>query len=268
MRTEQRRREIVRRLYLTGYAEARELSSELRVDASTIRRDLDALSRAGRVRRTHGGARLLEGAVDLPYALKAGDRLAAKQAIGRAAAALVGDGARIAIDSGSTTFQLASELRTRRDLTVVTNDLRIAQLVSEFRGVRLLVTGGELLDSTYSLFGERAVAFVEELSVDWTFLGADAIDRAGGITNTNTLEVPLKRAMLAVAGASAVLADSSKFGKRALVRVADLGEVDRVITDDELPEEPAGALGDALQRVPAAAAVPPGSAAGNGSAGA
>jgi DeoR family transcriptional regulator, aga operon transcriptional repressor len=251
MRTEQRRREIVRRLYLTRYVEARELAADLGVDASTIRRDLDALSRAGHMQRTHGGARLLSGAVDLPYEIKRREWLAAKQAIGCAAAELVADGQRVALDSGSTTYELAGQLRARQDLTIVTNDLRIAQLVASYPGVRLMVSGGELLRSTYSLVGDRAVDFIRELSVDWAFLGADAID-AGCITNTNTIEIPLKRAMLAVARSAALLADSSKFGRRALVRVAEIGEVDRVITDGGLPDELAAGFGRALQRVPVA----------------
>jgi DeoR family transcriptional regulator of aga operon len=254
MRTEQRRREIVRRLYLMRYVEARELAAELAVDASTIRRDLDALSRAGRMQRTHGGARLLSGAVDLPYEIKRRERLVAKQAIGRAAAELIGDGESVVLDSGSTTYELATQLHARQELTIVTNDLRIAQLVASFPGVRLLVSGGEVVRSTYTLVGDRAVAFFQELSVDRAFLGADAID-TGGITNTNTIEIPLKRAMLAAAHTTAVVADSSKFGRRALVRVAAIGEVDRVITDGELPDELAAAFGGALQRVPIAAAV-------------
>jgi len=252
MRTEQRRREIVRRLYLTGYVEARELVEKLAVDASTIRRDLDALSRDGHAQRTHGGARLVAGALDMPYELKQAERIAAKQAIARAAAELVRDGESVVLDSGSTTYELATQLRVRQDLTIVTNDLRISQLVTAFRGVRLLVTGGELLRSTYTLFGERTVDFLQDLSVDWTFLGADAID-VTGITNTNTIEVPVKRAMLAAARTTVVLADSSKFGRRALVRVGGLTEVDRVITDSELPDALAAELGAGLQRVPLAA---------------
>jgi DeoR family transcriptional regulator of aga operon len=253
LRSEERRREIVRRLYLTGYVEARELAVTLGVDASTIRRDLDALSRAGHVQRSHGGARLLAGAVDLPYAIKQRERLAAKGAVGRAAAELVADGDSVVIDSGSTTYELATRLRARQNLTIVTNDLRIAQLVADFPGVHLLVPGGELLRSTYTLAGERAVAFVQELSVEWTFLGADAIDSGSGVTNTNTIEVPLKRTMLAVARTAVVLADSSKFGRRALVRVAEIEEVDRVITDDDLPDDLAGGFAGRLQRVPVAA---------------
>ncbi len=250
MRTGQRHGDILRRLYLTGYVEAKELAVALGVDSSTIRRDLDALARAGRLQRTHGGARTLAGAVDVPYAIKQREHLGAKQAIAAAAGALVQEGDSVLLDSGSTTYQLAMELRTRRDLTIVTNDLLIGYAVADYPGVRLLVTGGEMLNSTYTLFGDRAVAFVEALRVDWTFLGVDAIDGSTGITNTNTLEIPLKRMMLAVARTRVALADSSKFGQRALVRVADVTELDRIITDDGLPDEQAALYGDRLERAP------------------
>jgi DeoR family transcriptional regulator, aga operon transcriptional repressor len=250
MRTGQRRREILRQLFVTGYVEAKELAETLGVDSSTIRRDLEALARDGHLQRTHGGARALPGAVDVPYAVKQQERTAAKGAIAAAACEIVRDGDSLLLDSGSTTYKLAVALRARRDLTVVTNDLHIGRLVAEYPGVRLLITGGELLSSTYTLFGERAVAFVEDLRVDWTFLGADAIDSDTGITNTNTPEVPLKRAMIAVGRTTIVLADSSKFGRHALVRVADLSEVDQLLTDEDLTDDEAEPYGERLHRVP------------------
>lgn len=250
MRTGQRKREILRQLYVTGYVEAKVLATELGVDGSTIRRDLDALEREGHLQRTHGGARAQAGAIDIPYAVKRGEHQAAKRAVATFVSGFVRDGDSVLLDSGSTTYELAVGLASRRNLTIVTNDLLIGQLVADYPGVRLLVTGGELLTFTYTLFGERAVAFVEDLRVDWTFLGADAIDDEIGITNTNTNEIPLKRAMLAMARTRVVLADSSKFGKHALVRVVGIDEVDRIVTDDLLDASVAGRYGDRLELVP------------------
>jgi len=252
MRTGQRRLEILRQLFLTGYVEAKELALTLDVDSSTIRRDLEALARGGRLQRTHGGARVNAGAVDVPYAMKQQERMFAKDAIASAACEVVRDGDSVLLDSGSTTYQLAIALRTRNDLTIVTNDLRIGRLVADYPNVHLLVTGGELLSSTYTLFGERAVTFIEDLRVDWAFLGADAIDAIAGITNTNTLEIPLKRAMIAAGRSTVVLADSTKFDRRALVRVAELHEVDQVLTDDELTLERAAPYGEQVRRAPQA----------------
>lgn len=220
------------------------------MDASTIRRDLDALVRLGKAERTHGGARPIDGAMsEIPYAVKEGDHRAEKIAIARAAADLVRDGESVILDSGSTTYQVAAALRHRTDLTIITNDLRIGKYVATFPDVRLLVTGGELLGSVFTLVGERSVEFLADYSVDWAFLGADAIDPTAGVTNTNTLEVPIKRAMIAAAARSAVLADSSKFGHRALTRVAVLGEVDLIITDSGLAIDHVDQYGEGLMRV-------------------
>lgn len=233
-----RRREILRRLISEGYVEAKVLSRDFGVDASTIRRDLDALVESGQAERTHGGARPRVGAIsEIPYSIKATERRPEKAAIARTAARLVGEGQSVILDSGSTTYQVAVELAGRSDLTIITNDLRIGKYVATVPDVRLLVTGGELLGSVFTLVGSRAVDFLSDYSADWAFLGADAIDPIAGITNNNTLEVPLKRAIIAAAAQTVVVADSSKFGRRALARVAALDEVDVIITDLGLREQ-------------------------------
>ncbi len=103
---------------------------------------------------------------------------------------------------------------------MITNDLRIAKYVAGLPETRLLVTGGELLGSVFTLVGEHAITFLGDYTANWAFLGADAIDPVAGITNMNTLEVPLKRAMITAAAATIVVADSSKLGRRALARIA------------------------------------------------
>lgn len=242
-----RRREIMHRLVTDGYVEAKALADELGVDASTIRRDLDALERAGQAQRTHGGARPAPGATaKLPYTMKESERLDEKAAIGIAAAARVRDGQTVILDSGSTTYEVARALRNHTELTVITNDLRIAKYVAETPGMRLLVTGGELLGSVFTLVGEHAIAFLSDYTADWAFLGADAVDLEAGITNMNTLEVPLKRAMLTAAANCFVVADSSKFGRRALAKVAGLDEISGVITDSDLAPVNARRFGDSI----------------------
>lgn len=241
-----RQRQIMDRLTSEGYVEAHELADSLGVNPSTIRRDLDSLAKAGRIQRTHGGARLVaDGAGDVPYARKVNERVPEKRMIARNAAALVGDGDTVILDSGSTTYEIAVALRDR-PVTVITNDLRIAHFVATSSDARLLVTGGELLGAVFTLVGDRALSFFDDLSADWTFLGADAVDASIGITNTNTLEVPIKRAMIAAAAKSLVVVDHSKFGHRALARVAAIDEVDGIITDDQVLADQRGAYGAGL----------------------
>ncbi|MEU1548389.1 DeoR/GlpR family DNA-binding transcription regulator [Nocardia sp. NPDC005745] len=244
-----RRREILSRLFAEGYVEAKQLAGDLGVDISTIRRDLDSLERVGQVQRTHGGARPLPGvAAELPYATKKAEHLAEKAALAEVAARRVTDGDTVVLDSGSTTYEVAVALRNHSELTVITNDLRIAKYIAAIQNFRLLVTGGELLGSVFTLVGERAVDFLRDYTADWTFLGADAVDADAGITNTNTLELPIKRTMLAVARTSIVVADHAKFGHRALAKVAGLAEVDAIITDSGLADDVAAKFGDKLIR--------------------
>lgn len=248
-----RRRDIFTRVLADGYVDAKTLSAALGVDSSTIRRDLDALARDGKVERTHGGAKAIDGAsFEVPYVLKQDVRRAEKSAIASVAAALVSDGDSVVLDSGSTTYEIAVALRERSSLTVLTNDLRIAKFVASFPDVRLLVSGGELLGSVYTLIGDHAVRFMSHYSADWAFLGADAIEPAAGITNNNTLEVPIKRALISAAAHTVVVADHAKFGRRALAKVAALDEVDTIVTDSGLDADQHALYGDKL----ALAAVP------------
>jgi len=248
MRGKERRDEILRRVQEVGYASASALAAEFEVDSSTIRRDLDLLARRGAVLRSHGGVRPLMENSDIPYAVKETENVRERRAIARAAARLVENGQSVVLDSGSTMYEVARALRNHRGLTFITNDLRVATEVATHTESRLMVTGGELRASVYTLVGERAVDFVRDLHVDWTFLGADAIDPVG-ITNTNSFEVPIKRAMIACAARTVVLADSTKFSQRALVRVAGLNEVNLIIADARLDDATAKQYPVEIRRV-------------------
>jgi DeoR family transcriptional regulator of aga operon len=248
MRGKERRDEILRRVQAAGYVSASALAADFDVDSSTIRRDLDLLARRGAVLRSHGGVRPTMENSDIPYAVKETENVREKRAIAQAAARLVENGQSVVLDSGSTMYELARALRRHRGLTFITNDLRVATEVATHTEIRLMVTGGELLASVYTLVGESAVDFIRDLHVDWTFLGADAIDPTG-ITNTNSSEVPVKRAMIGCAARTAVLADSTKFSQRALVRVAGLTEVDLIITDARLDDGTAAQYPVEIRRV-------------------
>ncbi len=249
---ERRRRDIQARVEQTGYVEARQLATELMVDVSTIRRDLDALARVGLVQRTHGGALPVnEGQpIDLPYEVKKRERLAEKRAIAAYAASLVTDGNSLVLDSGSTTYALAEAIRDRRDLTVATNDLRIAHYLAAAGGLRLFVTGGQLIDSVFTLVGPGALVNLAGLHVDWAFLGADAIDARAGVTNVNTVEIPIKQAMLESGARRVLLADSSKFGRKALARVVGSEAFDFIVTDTGLAPGMRGGYGRRLVCLP------------------
>jgi DeoR family transcriptional regulator, aga operon transcriptional repressor len=249
MTSESRQAEILQRVNKEGYVEAKALAEQLAVDISTVRRDLDLLARTGQVRRTHGGVRpVLAAVVEIPYARKQAEHRPQKQAIAELAAMHVNDGDTVILDSGSTTYEVAEAISHRQDLTVITNDLRICNFVITLARARLLVTGGERLDSAFTLVGEHAIRFFDSYAADVAFLGADAVDSRAGITNTNTAEVPVKRAMAAAADTTILVVDSSKFGHRALAKVASLDEIDSIVTDEGVPSVEAESYGVTVSR--------------------
>ena len=252
MRSSDRRRRLLDRVRADGHADAAALARDLGVDGSTIRRDLAILANAGLVRRTRGGVLPSDPAdvIDLPYDIRRSQRPDAKRAIAVAAASMVQNGETVILDNGSTTYQVAMELRKRQNLTIITNDLMIGLLVARQPGIRLHMTGGLMLNSLYTLAGPQAVASFDDLHADWLFMGAEGIHPDSGMTNINVVEIPTKHAMLAVADKTVFVADSSKFGRRAFATVCRLAEASVLITDDELPMSERAAYGERLRCVP------------------
>ena len=112
------------------------------------------------------------------------------------------------------------------------------------------MSGGQLIDSVFTLVGPATLAFLGGVHLEWAFLGADAIDPVGGISNFNTVEVPVKQAMIEAADRAVLLADSSKFGRRALATVVGIEAFDVIVTDDGLPAQERSRYGDRLVCVP------------------
>lgn len=247
----QRQARIVQQLQEHGFVEIAELSATLGADRSTVRRDLEQLAGKGLARRTRGGALPgpASGLADIPYEVKRIEHTPEKQAIGEAAAARIRDGEAVLLDSGSTTYQIARALRQASDISVVTNDLNVAMCLADSPGVRLVVTGGFLLESVYTLVGPRTVEEFRAVHVDRAFLGADAIHHKAGITNVTFVEVEAKQAMINAAGEVVVVADSSKFEHHALAQICGLDEIDLILTDDGLDPAVKALYGDRVHCV-------------------
>lgn len=225
-----RRDELLRTLRDQGYVRVTEAAAEMRVDSSTIRRDLVRLEKLGLVRRSHGAALPPRDDVEVPYSVKMSRAVREKKAIGRRVASMIDDGASVILDSGSTSLMVARALAQHRDLTIITPDIQVAAEVINRPNVRLIVPGGESLSPTTTVISQEAVESVRNYRVDVVVLGADAVDPEGA-SNHGSAVVPLKRAMLEAARRSILVVDSSKIGSRQLVPVCALHEVDQVVTD-------------------------------------
>lgn len=247
----ERQRILLQRANGIGFVDAASLARDLNVNGSTIRRDLALLERAGLLRRTHGGALRTEpeAVIDVPYGNRKGDWISEKRSIACAAADLVQDGQTVILDNGSTTFQLAIELRKKRNLTIVTNDLLIALKVADHPTNRLHVAGGVMLDTVYTLVGPSTVAALSGLHADWAFLGAEGVDATAGITNINVIEIPVKQAMMAAANHVVFVADATEFGRRALATECAIEAAHMIITAKSLAVDLRAGFGSKLSCV-------------------
>ena len=225
----ERRRRIVDILASDDRAEVDELAVRLGVSASTIRRDLQLLSRSGAVERTRGGV-LPPSRFEPSFSQKETEHPAQKRAIAGLAARLVQQGLTVFLDAGTSTLELARALRGRDDITVATNSVPIAiELASSSR---LILTGGAVKEVTLALVGPIAERSIEQMHVDIAFIGMNGVSADAGFTTPTWEEAATKRGMIGAARMAVVLADSSKLGTVTFAHVAAVDEVDLLITDD------------------------------------
>ena len=243
---------ILKAVTARGSCSVAELASELRVSGETIRRDIKAMARDGLVRKVHGGV----GRLDLLWESSFRQRLAAnaeaKQAIARLMAAQVGDGDSLVMDTGSTTAYVARELVGRRDLLLVTNCTEIARTLANGSGNRVMLAGGQLRGDDGAVFGAEAVRFVGRFRARLAILSIGAINLKDGFMDFYPEEAEFSRAVIAQADRIFVVADHTKFGRHAPVKVCDFDAVDAVITERPPPALFAQRLADSGVRVLAA----------------
>lgn len=227
-----------------GRVSVSELRERFGVSAVTIRNDLATLERQGRLLRTHGGAVPSPSPSTEPPAfdLRKDLHRDEKERIGRAAAALVRDGDSIVLDASTTAWQIARNLKDRRELTVITNGLFIALEFIDSPGVTVVMPGGQLRVASASLVGADGACILDHRHVQRGFFGAGGFALEEGLTDTNLHEVELKQRMLARCKQVVAIVDSSKWGEVTFAPLASVEQLDRVITDDGAPADMVAAL--------------------------
>jgi DeoR family fructose operon transcriptional repressor len=232
---EQRKARILELVQRHRAVRVSELGGQLGVSEASVRRDLQDLEERGLLKRTHGGAVSHDAAAFEPSLAEKQDQHGeAKVAIARVAAGLVEEGETVVLDAGSTTLQIARQLKGRRNITVVTNGLNVAwELASS--PVELVLIGGTLRAGTLSLVGPLAESALSRLRVDRLFLGVNGLDLKNGLTTPNVIEAETKKAMLESAKEAIAVADASKFGRVAFCRICGVERLHVVITDSAVP---------------------------------
>jgi DeoR/GlpR family transcriptional regulator of sugar metabolism len=232
-----RREEIMRRLQASGFVSVTYLTGELGVSDMTVRRDLKQLAKAGEVRVVHGGASLPHGTLrTADFASRAEHEREAKRRIARRALGLVDAGATIAVDAGTTAFELVAALPDDFRGCVITHSVPVLQHMLHRPEARVIGLGGELLADSQALVGALTVEALSGLHADVVFLGAAAVNERGIYVATDH-ERPTKQALIDVADHVVLLADRSKFTVSAPVRLAPLDAVDVLVTDGALRAE-------------------------------
>jgi len=240
---QERRDQIVSILEQDGRVSVGELGRRFGLSQATIRSDLDALASEGLLVRTHGGA-LSSDRTDLELSVDVRRRLHSvqKQRIGAAAAAMVEDGDAIALDASTTALSLASHIKARRELTVITNSLFIAMALLDAPGITVLMPGGFLRRDSVSLVGTVGSDFLKQFNFQKGFFGAKGLTLDEGLTDVNSDEVAVKRLWVGHARRVIALVDSSKWGRVGFASFASIDQVDGVITDVDAPPDMVASL--------------------------
>jgi len=215
-----------------------ELAHGFGVSEVTVRNDLGVLASQGLVARIRGGARALQrGQSEVAFDVRLRVQDEAKRAIARAAAAMVGDGEAIALDSSTTAYYIALELREKRELVVVTNGLRVASALADATGVNVMVPGGMLRLAAMSLVGDFASAVLRTTSIGKGFFGARGISLDRGLMDLNPEEVRIKREMAEVCERVIGVFDHTKWRKKALLSFVPTQRISAIVTDAGAPAE-------------------------------
>lgn len=228
---EDRRGKASELLSRQGFMPLTDLVRALAVSESTIRRDLEVLEEQGHIRRTHGGAVYVKdsSAVRLAFSDRETTMADAKLAIARAVADLIPVGQTVMINGGTTCFQVAGAVAGKR-LNVITNSVPIASLLSADTATEVTMIGGYVYPRTGVALGTTALQQLEVLHATQLVLSCAGVD-ADGAYNANQMMVEVERRMTQAAEEVILAADHTKFGKRSVVKLFELSEVDVIVTD-------------------------------------
>ena len=220
------------------YANINELATEFDTSTPTIRRCLRQLEADKVVKIVRGGAIYTEATVvEQPYNIKKMQNIEEKARIANEASKYIASNKSIFLDSSSTVYELIDHISGFQNLTVTTNDVKIAEALSAVPDVSVLVTGGILRKKYYTLTGSFAENLMQQVHIDCAFLGVDAITVDGHFMITNMEESGIKRAIFNNATKRIVLCDHTKFGNNAFINLWNPEQVDMIITGTELNED-------------------------------
>lgn len=232
----QRREQIVALVQARGYVSIEDLATSFAVTPQTVRRDINALSRQAVLRRYHGGAGLPSSVENIAYPARKVLCHEEKRRIARLAARHIPDGASLFLNIGTTTEEVARALQERKGLRVITNNLNIALMLSRRNDFEVIVAGGVVRSRDGGIIGASAVDLIHQFKVDYGVIGISGVDLDGTLLDFDYREVRVARSIIANSRKVFLVADHTKFGRNAMVRLGAISLVDALFTDHPPPE--------------------------------
>jgi DeoR family fructose operon transcriptional repressor len=239
MFAEERKDKIMAMLKRNKRVTVDELVAAFGVTGATIRTDFKELESLGYIIRTHGGAIIRDDAVNDEDSIqeRKDKNLMQKMQIAQKAREFIEEGDIIIIDSGTTTFELARALSNAKNITVITNDLKVGLELQKNKEITLILMGGKVRNSFECTVGMTGIRLLDMLTVDKLFMSANAFSITKGATTPNIEQAETKSKMIEISQTAYLLCDSSKMGKRTLCSFATVDTFECIITDNGLAEE-------------------------------
>lgn len=233
----ERRNLILEKLQEDKKVVVSELSHAYEVSEETIRRDLEKLEKDGFAIKTYGGAVINENNnIDLPFVVRKNTNVIGKQKIAELIAAMIHDGDQIMLDASSTAVFVAKNIKTKKNITVITNSIEILLELSDVSGWKVLCTGGTMKEGSLALLGHQTEKMLSSFHVDKAIVSCKGIDITKGVTDSSESFAQTKKMMLNCAFKKILAIDSSKFDRIAFTQIGELTDLTMVVTD-KMPDE-------------------------------
>lgn len=243
LKIDARRSKILEILHRDGQIRVAQLAAALGATTVTIRNDLDALAAEGYLERTQGGAvQTVNSYYNLEFQRRKGLNRDSKKYIAALTADLIRDGNTIFLNSGTTTYYVAVELKKRKNLQIVTNSLTIALELGSQPTFRVTLLGGDINAQYGFTWGADAQQQLKKYRADYAILGMDGICPQRGLSTYHAEEAVMDRLMMERASETIVVAGSSKLGNEGFSNVCDISGVTRLVTDGAADRDAIAAL--------------------------
>ncbi len=228
---------IVEQVNARGFVSIEDLAAHFDVTPQTMRRDINTLAQENRLRRFHGGASAAPSTQNTEYAKRKLQQSPEKARIAKRVAQHIPDHASLFINIGTTNEAIARELLNHTGLKIITNNLHVAAIVSGKEDFDVIVAGGKVRSRDGGIIGEATTDFVQQFRVDYGIIGISGIDEDGSLLDFDYQEVRVAQALIRNSRQVILACDHTKFGRHAMIRLGDLGQI-QVLVTDRPPEAP------------------------------